>query len=337
MNNTYINYTTLITLILSGNKIDIKSIENEIKKTDQKSLENALSIVCANSSNSSNNEVVKLLLDNFVDPNSQDNDGLTALMIATKYIKDNSNIDTIKLLLKYNADPNMQNNNGWTALMTASKYINSKSLEAMKILLESGANVNLQKKDGSTALMIACLNSNIDAAQLLLKYNADIKIKNNCEDDALIMAGNAHDINYDLINLLVKINKNISKNCETMSKCNDQLEGNNSNIVFTDFELAEHNFNILANLKYPEKLIITGLKLNVDQRWFQSINRYWTKNTRKDLIEPLQFTFNNQINKKSMKEFTYCLNNAKNVMIKLYPEFKDLHDLFDEYLFMQKN
>ena len=45
-------------------------------------------------------------------------------------------------------------------------------------LLQAGADINAQDKDGKTALMIAIINGHQALLDVLLKKNADIKLKN---------------------------------------------------------------------------------------------------------------------------------------------------------------
>lgn len=56
-------------------------------------------------------DLVKLLLENKVNPNLVDTNGASALILATQ----NANVDLIKLLLKYNADKTLKTNDGKTA------------------------------------------------------------------------------------------------------------------------------------------------------------------------------------------------------------------------------
>jgi ankyrin repeat protein len=56
-----------------------------------------------------NIKVVKLLLNVGVDLNKQNNDGYTALILASRY---NNYREMVELLLKYNADVNKQGNDG---------------------------------------------------------------------------------------------------------------------------------------------------------------------------------------------------------------------------------
>ena len=95
--------------------------------------------------------------------NAKDNNGSSALMLATKQ----KQTKTVELLLKHGANVNFQNNDGITPLMMAVMNFDTKTAE---LLLKHGANINAQDKHGRTALAIA---GNLgDTANLLRKYGA---------------------------------------------------------------------------------------------------------------------------------------------------------------------
>ena len=92
-----------------------------------------------------------ILLKKKTDPNLQDNNGETALMVASV----NGHHQVVKLLLKEKADPNIEHNDGWTALMAASENGHQQMVE---ILLKEKADPNIQDNDGETALVAASKN-----------------------------------------------------------------------------------------------------------------------------------------------------------------------------------
>ena len=111
--------------------------------------------------------VVQILLKGGANPNIQEKDGWTALMIA-------SHSEVVQILLKGGANPNIQEKDGWTALMTASQNGHS---EVVQILLKGGADPNIQRVEGKAALMLASVNGHLYVVKILLKSSADPNIQ----------------------------------------------------------------------------------------------------------------------------------------------------------------
>src|SRR5438445_8263622 len=81
----------------------------------------------------------------------------TALMMACRYSNTDSNNDIVKLLLENGSDPNLKDDKEWTALMIACQYSNTDfNNKTVELLLKNGADVNLKEIDGWTALMSTC-------------------------------------------------------------------------------------------------------------------------------------------------------------------------------------
>ena len=148
-----------------------------------------------------NIEVVKLQLKEHVNVNIQDEDGVTALMLASL----NGHTQVVELLLKENADVNIQKENGRTALMLASLNGHTKVVE---LLLKENADVNIQNKEGVTALMAASQNGHTQIVELLLKENADVNIQKEDGRTALMLASlNGH---TQVVKLLLKENVDVN-------------------------------------------------------------------------------------------------------------------------------
>jgi ankyrin len=160
----------------------------------------------------SDRETVRSLLQQKIDVNATQPDGMTALHwavraddfdtaqllirsgakvnAATRYgvtplylaaVKGNASM--IDALLRAGADANSANPGGETALMTASR---TGKTDAIKVLLDHGANVNARETvRGQTPLMWAVLENHEDAVRLLLSHGADI----NAQTDAVIPDG----------------------------------------------------------------------------------------------------------------------------------------------------
>ncbi len=129
------------------------------------------------------------------DINLKNNNGLTALMFASKYSNTTSSLETVKLLIDSGADVNLRDDNGWAALMIASRYSNStSSLETVKLLVDAGADLDIQNTDAWTALMMATVysanESSFETVKLLIDAGADVNIQKTNGYTALTFANN---------------------------------------------------------------------------------------------------------------------------------------------------
>jgi len=171
--------------------------------------------------------MLELLLWNDADPNVQDFDGRTSLMIACIYklrqvvpvlLRYGTSVNTkdylgktalmyscekqedgiVKQLLDYHSNINLQDNNGLTALMLACKFDNE---EIIRLLLENRPRINRQDKNGDTALTYASRYGCSKAVYLLMRYCANGNIKNKRGETALIIA--CRHVNEDIIHILI--------------------------------------------------------------------------------------------------------------------------------------
>lgn len=125
--------------------------------------------------NSINFNIICRLLEEGVDVNAKDEDGITALMWAI--CKENKYI--VEMLLKKGADVNAKDKNGISALtlsaMSPSKW-RSRKREIVSMLLEKGADVNTMDSFGLTAVMWAYKdleNFDLDLVSMLRDKGAD--------------------------------------------------------------------------------------------------------------------------------------------------------------------
>jgi ankyrin repeat protein len=112
--------------------------------------------------------VVEILIDkgaNIEHGRANDN-GMTALTAASW----EGHVPVVEILLAKGADANHQLDNGWTALMVACSQGHAK---AAKILLENGAKVDLEANDGLTSLMLATRHGHVEIERMLLSKGAD--------------------------------------------------------------------------------------------------------------------------------------------------------------------
>jgi ankyrin repeat protein len=90
---------------------------------------------------------VSALLDRGADVNCIDDDGITALMLASK-----GSVDVVTILLAHGANVNARTTKGTTALMGAA---DRGCVDIVKLLVTKGARVNDATQNGVTALMFA--------------------------------------------------------------------------------------------------------------------------------------------------------------------------------------
>ncbi|KAI8746550.1 ankyrin repeat domain-containing protein 50 [Biomphalaria glabrata] len=111
-------------------------------------------------------EVLKYLIDKGAEVNRQDNKGLTALHIASKYCT----FDFVNVLIKCGALVNLKSHDGSTPLHQA---VGNKDI--VKLLLENQANVNLEDDLGNTPLSLA---SDDHVVKLLIASGSDVNHRN---------------------------------------------------------------------------------------------------------------------------------------------------------------
>ncbi len=130
---------------------------------------------------------VAILENGKVDPNIQDKQGFTALLLAA----DAGNMEIVVACLKKRAPPAIQinldllNNSKKTALLVATQKGHT---EIVGVLLANGANPNIKDGNGMTALMWAAYKGNTKLVEEILKNNCDINLENDRKQNALILA-----------------------------------------------------------------------------------------------------------------------------------------------------
>jgi ankyrin repeat protein len=117
-------------------------------------------------------KAVNILLDKEIEVDTKNQNKETALEITMKLNKK----DLFLLLLERGAYPGISMGNGsQDSILCAA--IKQGKLEYMKSLLEKGASPNLNYDGHTTPLTVALSTNNVEAAQLLLDYDADPKYK----------------------------------------------------------------------------------------------------------------------------------------------------------------
>ncbi|ORX80588.1 ankyrin [Anaeromyces robustus] len=159
-----------------------------------------------------NYKVAKILLDHKAIINKRyDLNGETAIFHSIR----NNNKKLTSLLLENEASVAFKNKNGKSPLAIAKEYkykgiisllfMHFKNLSALKNktstltckkglvdviekLLQCHANVNLRNDKGETALIMACWKKNINIVNRLLQTDVDINMKNNLEESPLYLS-----------------------------------------------------------------------------------------------------------------------------------------------------
>lgn len=140
--------------------------------------------------------IVESLLEFEVDPNYINDRNETALAFAA--MKGKSNIDVVSILLDYGARPNISDENGKSIiekLIEAELFLRNNKKLKMKyrqeidenenykavleeILLNGEVNLTMMNSEGNPYFFDCVEHSNFDLVKMLVKYGADINLKN---------------------------------------------------------------------------------------------------------------------------------------------------------------
>ena len=140
-----------------------------------------------------NKEIVQFLLDNGADIEAKDNSGFTALF----WVVYNEDKEMAQFLLDNGADIEAKYDDGFTALHWS---IYSKNQEIAQFLLDNRADIEAKDDMGNTALFRAVYNKDKEMAQFLLDNGADIEAKDDTGNTALL-----HSIDYIKYELIKNI------------------------------------------------------------------------------------------------------------------------------------
>lgn len=207
-------------------------------------------VICINKFTEAFDKIKDLLIDCQVNINAKNDDGITALMIASINSSIHSNNDTVRLLIEHGANVNIQANNGATALYHACNHShNSSDFETVKLLLDNGANPNVNNNRGLTPLFILSMFATLltlKVIDLLLDYGADatqiINMSHN-NTTALITLCHNHKFNQDDVETLMKL---IIYSGRVLNHCN--INGKTAYDYYIDNDnnvLNEHQLRIL--------------------------------------------------------------------------------------------
>lgn len=125
-------------------------------------------------------EIERLLKEEKIDIDMQDANGDTALSVACLAFKgdfSDNHTKVVRELLEHNANPNIQNKQGKTPLIIAARG-GCFALDSIQLLLKYKANINHQDNEGKTALIVMVEKTECTPAMFeLLKQGADSTIK----------------------------------------------------------------------------------------------------------------------------------------------------------------
>jgi uncharacterized protein len=123
--------------------------------------------------------LIQTLLEFGADPNAQDAEGNTFLLIAAEQ----GYTTAIPALLKHQATIDLANQEGWTPLIAAAAAGHEKIVQ---MLLSQGTDPNLTTQEGDTALHLAAVEGHAEVVALLV--NAETSKPNTLGDTPLLLA-----------------------------------------------------------------------------------------------------------------------------------------------------
>lgn len=131
---------------------------------------------------------MKLLLEKNADANARANNGVTPLIAATGW----GRTENMQLLLDHGAGLEAGDQDGNTALLIASSPSALDLAPAAKLLIARHANVEARNKSGDTPLIQAASDGNLELVKLLVAHGANRGDQNRHGDSALSLATKNH-------------------------------------------------------------------------------------------------------------------------------------------------
>lgn len=122
-----------------------------------------------------------LLLENGINIDSADYDGITAL----RYAAQSGQIEIANLLIENGADVNIEPWGGQTPLIAA---VRSEHFDMAELLIRNDAQINHKDRYGLTSLQYAIGNNDFYIADMLIYYDADVNCQNYDGTSALSIA-----------------------------------------------------------------------------------------------------------------------------------------------------
>jgi len=139
---------------------------------------------------------LRTLLQQGVDVNSAQGDGMTALHWAAR----NNDVETAEMLLYAGANVGATTRLGaYTPLLIAAR---NGSADMVKKLLEAGADPALATSHGATPLILAAISGQVEAVRTLLDHGAEIDARESAGNQTALMSAAAFD-RSDVVRLLL--------------------------------------------------------------------------------------------------------------------------------------
>ncbi len=203
MNNQKMEIASAFNMILP--KVDPSTIESghvnsaaqlptHLLNKDGPALENKWeSLMKAIVENHSFNSI-KLLIEQGVNINANDDDGNTAILFAAE----KGRIDVVNYLIEQGAYINYENT-GITACHLAA---NKGHLEVVKLLIEKGALVNAETHEGMNALQFAAMEGHTEVINYLINHGANVNASDTEGNTPLSLAVEAG--HFEMVKLLIR-------------------------------------------------------------------------------------------------------------------------------------
>lgn len=203
-------------------------------------------------------------------------------MYFSEFSKTSSNEDIVKMLIDAGADLNIQTRDGWTALMLSAERSKKTSTEnTVKMLIDAGANLNIQNRDGLTSLMGSSKNSNTTSTEntvkMLIDAGAELNLQDRLGINALIYAS-GFSKNYsteNTVKMLVEAGADLSitdKNGKTAYDKMIQYNPTSPIIHLLNPEIPQETYrvNITKTVTFEDPIMLTEEEINIEDYLFES-------------------------------------------------------------------
>ena len=152
---------------------------------------------------SSSPAVFNFLIDHGANVNLQTENGVSALMLRSKFVDPGVMLSQMEALIKHGAKADLKDRNGRTALFYAAEAVVRENADASLpasaaeyLVKTGGAQVNVTDSEGYTPLMVAAGDCNLATVKKLVQLGVNPSIKSKSGDTASILALTASSKQY---------------------------------------------------------------------------------------------------------------------------------------------